>query len=248
MDGCLDRALVELVRRASTAPGRAVARHRVPLGLVLLSRQQLTAEQLQRGLAVQQADGHGKIGHWLERLGFISEAQLTAALARQWSCPVLMKLPGPERTARAPRLPASLLVWFEMVPVDFVATTATLHVAFGQEIDYGVLYAIEQMAGCRTQPCMAPASLIRECLQAILRQPQESDVVFDGIADAAESARIVRSYAARVSASEIRLAACRSGLWVRLLRSGAQPLDLLLRCGHEGFRGERQNAGFTAAG
>ena len=72
----------------------AAASHRVPLGLLLLSRQQLTAAQLRTALEAQRAAGQGKIGEWLRQLGFVTELQVTAALARQWSCPVLITGPG----------------------------------------------------------------------------------------------------------------------------------------------------------
>src|SRR3981081_1003907 len=44
---CLELALIEVLSRArATSQPTAVASHRVPLGLLLLSRQQLTAAQL----------------------------------------------------------------------------------------------------------------------------------------------------------------------------------------------------------
>ena len=91
---CLERALVEIfVRALPLSHGATVTSHRVPLGLLLLSRQQLTAGQLRSALAAQRGAGRGlgqkKIGAWLQDLGFSTEREVTAALARQWSCPVL---------------------------------------------------------------------------------------------------------------------------------------------------------------
>ncbi len=54
-------------------------------------------------------------------------------------------------------------------------------------------------------------------------------MVFDSVADAAEFARIIRSYCVRVSASEIRMASCGAHVWARLVRPSGPPLDLLLR-------------------
>jgi hypothetical protein len=114
-----------------------------------------------------------------------------------------------------------------MIPIDYVQTTSTLHIAFAHGIDYSVLYAIEQMAGCRTEPCMASASLVRQRVRAISENRTETEVVFDHVADD-EFSRIIRSYSIRVAATEIRLAACTPHLWVRLLRPALPPLDLLL--------------------
>jgi len=118
--------------------------------------------------------------------------------------------------------------------VDYVEATSTLHIAFAERIDYSVLYAIEQMLGCRTEPCIAVPSLLHKRLQSLSEHRGESEVVFDRIADPSEFARIIRSYSIRISASEIRLASCGSHVWVRLLRPSRPALDLLLRSRLEG--------------
>lgn len=252
IDECLERALTDLLRHARSASKRVIAPHRIPLGLLLLSRQQLTAEQLRTALAAQRSAGRGRIGEWLQSLGFASEQQITAALARQWSCPVLransltlhslaassaadsMKTNSKSsKPSRAPRIPHTLLESFLMIPVDYVEAAATLHVAFGEGIDYSVLYAIEQMVGCHTEPCMAVPSFVRQHLQSLSRRRGESEVVFDCVTDALECTRIIRSYCVRVAASAMNLATCGPYLWVRLSRQSGAPLDLLLRSSHE---------------
>lgn len=226
---CVERALAETLRRVRSNAQRPVATHRVPLGLLLLSRQQLTAGQLRAALEAQRTAGRGRIGEWLQTLGFASEQHITAALARQWSRPVLR--PNFQNTSanRTPQIPLTLLDSFVMIPVDYVATTATLHIAFGEGIDYSVLYAIEQMLECRTESCMAVPSFVRQSLRTLSEHRGESEIVFDRVADGAEFLRIIRSYSARLDASEIRLAACGPHLWARLLRTSRPPLDLLLR-------------------
>jgi len=233
-EDCLERAVTEALRRIRSPLRRATAPHRIPLGLLLLSRQQLTVDQLRAALATQHAAGRGKIGEWLLSLGFVSEQQVTAALARQWSCPVLRPSSfngSPLLTAsrRAPQIPIALLRAFVMLPVDFVESTETLHIAFGEGIDYSVLYAIEQMVGCHTEVCMASPSLVRQELQAISAHRGEHEVVFDRVSDGDEFSRIIRSYCIRLSATEVRLAGCGPHVWVRLLRASRPPLDLLLR-------------------
>jgi hypothetical protein len=227
VEGCLERALADLLRRTQSLSATVRTRHRIPLGLVLLSRQQLTLEQLRAALEAQQTAGRGRIGEWLQTLGFVSEQQVTAALARQWSCPVLRRPPVTADRSRAPQLPVSLLKSFSMIPVDFVPATATLHVAFGGTVDYSVLRAIEQMLECRTEPCMIAPSALRASLQELVDHRGESEVVFNRALDITDFARTVASYCARVSASEIRVASCGTQLWARLLRSSHRPLDLL---------------------
>lgn len=233
-DECLERALISALRRARGTTTPTTVPHRIPLGLLLLSRQQITVEQLRAGLIEQRAAGRGRIGEWLQTLGFVTEHEVTAALARQWCCPILrrhtMNLTSQKSVGyRSPQIPATLLESFVMIPVDYVEATATLHLAFAEGVDYTVLYAIEQMVGCHTEFCMAAPSFVRRELQALAGHRLETEVVFELLADSAEVARIIRSYCLQLSASEIRLTACGPHLWVRLLCPARPPLDLLLR-------------------
>ena len=234
VDECLELALRDALRQTPSGVKRALAPHRIPLGLLLLSRQQLTIEQLRAALDAQRSAGRGRIGEWLQALGFASEEQITIALARQWSCPVLRanvasRAARPSQQVPNPQVPLALLESSVMMPVAYIESTATLHVAFGEGIDYTVLYAIEQMVGCRTEACMAVPSFVRASLQSLAQRRGENEVVFEPAADVDEFARMIRSYSARIAASEIRLAACGSYLWARLLHPSRPPLDLLLR-------------------
>jgi hypothetical protein len=226
---CLEQVLQERLQKAASGEQPKPAGHRIPLGLLLLSKQHLTGEQLRRALAAQRTAGRGRLGDWLQELGFVSERQVTAALARQWSCPVLQTASAPLNPVLCPEIPMLLLDLFHMVPVSFVAATATLHMAFAEGIDYAVLYAIEQMFDCRTHPCVVDPSLLRESLLALGTSRRAREVVFDRVSDVAELVRIVSNYATRASARAIRLASCRQYSWVRLECALDQSLSLLLR-------------------
>jgi len=256
-DQCGERALADALGRIRSASPRSPAPHRVPLGLLLLSRQQLTAEQLRAALRAQRTAGRGRIGEWLLAFGLVNEQQVTAALARQWSCPVLRTTLVSGNFAAAnsaagnfaagssapsgrgiPQIPLTLLESFVMIPVNYVESTATLHIAFGEGIHHSVLYAIEQIVGCRTESCMAVPSFVRQQLSALsgsIRSGHrgETEMIFDRVADGAELLRIIHSYCTRLAATEIRLAACGPHLWVRLLRPSFPALDLLLRLPRE---------------
>ncbi len=227
---CLEHVLVEILRRERSVPRlELVQSHRVPLGLLLLSRQQVTAAQLKSTLEAQRAAGSGKIGEWLLQLGFVSEAQVTAALARQWSCPVLRTGVETLGAARFTGIPLLLLEAFQMIPVEFVKSTSTLLIAFSDGIDYTALYAVEQMLGCHTQPCVVFPAALQKGLQVLAQRHTASDVVFDGVQNGAECARIIGNYTANVRAHEVRLARCGDHLWVRLERFRQDAVNLILR-------------------
>lgn len=227
---CLEHVLVEILRRERSVPRlELVQAHRVPLGLLLLSRHQLTAAQLKSTLEAQRAAGSGKIGEWLLQLGFVTESQVTAALARQWSCPVLRTGVETLGAARFTGIPLLLLEAFQMIPVEFVKSTSTLLVAFSDGIDYTALYAVERMLGCHTQPCVVSPAALQKGLQALAQRHTARDVVFDGAQNGVECARIIGNYTANVRAHEVRLARCGDHLWVRLERFRQDAVNLILR-------------------
>jgi hypothetical protein len=228
---CLELALIDFLVRSLPVPHRAArASHRIPLGLLLLSRQQLSAAQLRTALEAQRAAGRGKIGEWLQELGFATEPQVTAALARQWSCPVLRTSPGkPIGAGRCSLIPVLLLESFQMMPVELVEATGTLLMAFSEGIDYTILYAIEQMLGYRTEACLVCPSTLQKSLQALARPGESRDVVFDRVESAGECAHIIGSYSAKVKAQEVRLVRCGEHLWIRLERLRQEAINLVLR-------------------
>jgi hypothetical protein len=205
--------------------------HRVPLGLLLLSRQQLTAEQLRVALEAQRAAGgmhQKKIGAWLQELGFATEGQITAAVSRQWSCPVLRTGTMTAGSSRFPAIPVLLLQSFQMMPVELVDASGTLLIAFSEGIDYTMLYAIEQMLGYRTEASLVSPCAMQKSLQALAQQRDSTDVVFERLEDAEECVHIISNYSAKVEASEIRLVRCGAHLWVRLERVRQEAINLVL--------------------
>jgi hypothetical protein len=226
---CLQLAITEILQQEQSAIHRDEApAHRVPLGLLLLSRQQVTPDQLRRALAMQRDSGSGRIGEFLVGLGFTTEAQVTAALARQWSCPVLRTRLGDCMQECAAEIPLPLLEAFQMIPVEFSEPTGTLLVAFGAAVDYRALYAIEQMLGVRTEPCFVGTSGLRTALAQRAGRGKSNDVVFRRSEEAWAGARIVAGYAEKVLAEELRMARCGDYLWARLERPAHTAINLVL--------------------
>ncbi len=234
---CLRRALLEILAESRPAPERAaIASHRVPLGLLLLSRQQLSAEQLRTALAAQRNAGNGKIGEWLQQLGFATELDITAALARQWGCPLLRGEAGNLFADHCPAIPLPLLESFQMMPVELVESNRSLLIAFSGAVDHTALYAIERMLGYHTEPCLVTASAMRQALFVLAGIRVSDDVVFERVEDS-ECARIIAGYAARLAAREICIARCGQHLWARFERKEGHPINVVLTAPEDSVRG-----------
>ena len=223
-----EKEFSELMRSAAEQTGHV---SRMPLGLILVSRGLLTTSQLREATEEQKKTG-GEIGELLVRRGAVNESQVTAVRATQWGCPVFSM---PNHFAKDTiRVPATLLNLYSAVPLHYVAATKLVLVGFVQSVEYGMLYAIEQMTGCKTQPCFVTPNDYEVHMER-QRQAEAKDeaappneVRLEDVQTAEEMASILCSYGVDLEADEVMLARCKGYLWTRL-KSGDKVSDLLFK-------------------
>lgn len=202
--------------------------YRVPIGLLLVGRGVISYAQLQQALRRQREAHHGRMGDWLRQLGFVSDAQLIAALAQQWGCPVF-PLTNPHLAGLLPSLaPFALFQSAHAVPVHNSPDGRLLHVAFSERIDHTLLYALEQMLSARTVGCVATDSSITAALESISALAPREEIVFDTLRDARGITATVISYAEELRTEKMILARAGSFLWTRFFRADTSR-DLLFR-------------------
>lgn len=175
---CSQACMQEMVQAAilreagelnSHPPQRVVHQHRVPLGLVLLSRGVITQEQLRKALEEQRKAGTGRLGGWLIRRKAVDEEQVTRALSAQWNCPVLTGSPH-DPVAMAPAFPRLLIDSFGAVPLR-LAGRDLLYVAFEDSMDRCLVLAVERMLGLKVEAGLLNESEFRRVQQEVLRAP-----------------------------------------------------------------------------
>lgn len=223
-ESAIRRCLDELRSRATQARQHA---HRVPLGLLLLSRGELSEGQLQTALEAQRAGRPRRIGEWLQILQLASEQQVLAGLGLQWAVPVLSSPPAGLQSC-ASLLPPMLRRELKLVPVRYVASSNELYLAGSEKADQAVLASIAQMLNCRIQACLVSERTLSRWLETDLGVEEDTTQSFERVHSLAEILRITCSYAARLSSDELRIARCQSQIWVRLSRRN-QVTHLLFR-------------------
>jgi hypothetical protein len=130
---------------AERGDGLSLHRHRVPLGLLLLSQGAIAQAQLKCALAAQKKAGSGRLGEWLIAQGAIDEECVARALGAQWSCPVLSAdQHDPAKMSAA--LPRFFIDSFAALPLR-LAGQRLLYVAFEDRIDRSMILALERMTG-----------------------------------------------------------------------------------------------------
>jgi len=181
----------------------------------MVARGKLTYHEVRAALEAQRRARYGKIGEWIEKLGFATEQEVTNALALQWGCPVTSSIDL--TSIQSPgSIPLPILAAFQMLPLNHVASTNTLYLAFGERVDHAALYAIEKILDCRTQPCVAGRKTIARQLESMRQMPRPNEVEFGPMNDLAEMARIASSYTARLSPDQVRLSRIGRFIWLRL--------------------------------
>jgi len=181
----------------------------------MVARGKLSFIEVRAALEAQRRARYGKIGEWIEKLGFATEQEVTTALALQWGCPVATSI-DPSTVQSLGNIPLPILEAFQMLPLNYAAATNTLYVAFGERVDHAALYAIEKILACRTQPCVAGRKSIARQLEHMRQLSRPTDVEFGPMDDLAEMARIAASYTARLSPEEVRLSRIGRFIWLRL--------------------------------
>ena len=220
------RARVEaaLSREMSMAAGSASAyRHRIPLGLSLLEKGWITADDLRRALEAQRAAGCGRFGQWLIRNQAVSEAKLARALALQWSCPVLgLELEACETMASL--LPRLFVDALGALPLRIVGQRM-LYVAFEDRPDPVLAVAMERMTGLRVESGILDESGFRAAHARVLnaRYPAVE------LLEAASESGMVRSLTQAIEDAQpvkSRLVRVHDFLWLRIWtrrQAGAMP-------------------------
>jgi hypothetical protein len=216
-------------------PGTEQAAHvsRMPLGLNLINHGLLTIEQLKKATDEQKEVGGG-IGELLVRQGTVSEKQVTAVRATEWGCPVFAV---PKHAIRIGiNLPSTLMRIYSMIPVHYVVRTNLLLVGFVHSIEYGLLYATEQITGCETKPCfVTPSDFQMQMRQQEKEQQQPGytparQLTFESIRTPAEIAQTLCTAGIEIEAEEAFIERCKEYLWARL-KSETQAVDILFRTG-----------------
>jgi hypothetical protein len=195
---------------------------RLSLGLVMLSKGYLTEDQLR--LAVSQSRAGEPLEDALVRLGLASDRELAAARAAQWGFPVLGQ-DGSGLTVQVD-LPKTFLQGFAAAPVHYAPAAKRLLLGFVHQVDHSFLHAIEQIIGCRPEPCFMTPAEFEAQMRQVTAVPDYVEVVVDEPGTPAQMARTLGGFAVEVGAREASVVRCKSWVWARL-SSKRRTMDIL---------------------
>jgi hypothetical protein len=220
---CLEHGLARAMESSRAQPStRAPFVNRMPIGLILMARGVITHDQLKLALA-ERKNSSRPIGQTLMRQVDIEEDDITQAIASQSSCPVLR--PSSIHESCIHTTPLELIEKFGMLPVHFSPTRAHLYVGFKGVVDRNILYALEQMLQCHTEPCIISDSNFHLLLEKV-RSQMTNQVVIDSYCSSTEIASTVCDYAAKVRNATVRYTTVGESIWIRVAASNHN-IDLI---------------------
>jgi hypothetical protein len=186
---------------------------RLSLGLALLSRGYVSEDQLRSATAQARNTGLPLERILLER-EWVNEKQLAAARSVQWGQPALGI--DPFDKAVEVNLPISLLRAHWAAPIHFSLERNRLVLGFVHRVEHTLLQSIEQITGCRAEPCFITPTEFNQQIAGFRSLPRYEEVVSDHPADATQIAASLADFAFQIPGAEARFARCKSWIWVRI--------------------------------
>lgn len=215
---CNGRCVLAMVRaalRRETGDGAESVphRHRVPLGLLMLSQGWITHAQLQQALEAQRKNGWGRIGEWLVSECGVDPERVTRALAQQWSCPVL-SAEGFSPETMALVMPRLFVEKFGLLPLR-LAGPRILYLGFEGCRDASMVLAIERMTALKAESGILNESQFRTA-RARLLECGPVETRFEVAADADSLAGRITAVLEQKQPIASRLVRVHQYYWLRL--------------------------------
>jgi hypothetical protein len=165
---CTRALIADLLHRERIGYSRPAAmhRHRIPIGLVLLTEGWVSHKQLRSALEAQKSGAHVRVGAWLMEHCGLEERRITQALSIQWNCPIL-ELDDELAAPAVSVLPRLFLETFGFLPVRLSAA-GILYIAFEDRMDHSLTLAIERMTSLRVEAGLVNGSEFRSARNSVL--------------------------------------------------------------------------------
>jgi len=186
---------------------------RLSLGLFLLSKGLLTAEQLRTATAKSHCLEED-IEVTLTKQGLVSEKQLAAARSAQWGYPMLA--PGFIGQMVEIDIPRTILSACKVAPLHYSATARRIVLGFARRVEHSLIELIEEMTQCRVEPCIITHTDFDEQMERFSIPPGYEEVVVDDPGPPEKMARTVGRTAVQVAARTASFAQWRNFVLVRV--------------------------------
>ena len=209
---CARTELTERVERAPKLRTTTQSRpHRLPLGLLMVSRGHIDQQQLTVALDMKASEPYLRIGDCLSRLGVVDETDITRALAAQRCLPVLLAYDPAIETS----VPLRLQRLSDAVCFRSRGVADLIYIGFASDVDLPLVSAIETVLCVKAEPCIVPESVIED-RHAQSGDANRNEIVIDTVCSNVEIVNSICSYARQFGAARVRVSSTRHYFWTHL--------------------------------
>lgn len=186
---------------------------RLSLGLAMHAKGYLSTEQLRYALS-RCVPGDEGLAEAVVRLGLATEKQVAAARAVQWGYPAMAQdYVGLMVQADIPR---AILEACSAVPLHYSVPAKRVFLGFVTRVEHSVLEPIEQMTGCRVEPCFITPTEFEEQMERVTAFPDYEEMVVHDPGPPAKMARTLGRAAVDIGAREASFTQFKSLVWARV--------------------------------
>ncbi|HYK88155.1 MAG TPA: hypothetical protein VE398_05265 [Acidobacteriota bacterium] len=173
LEAHLEAELSDRWHRLLRERSRRIPRPR--LGTILLQDALITADQLDEAVSMQRQTHQGRLGEWLQRLGFVDEHQITVALAKQYGLPLINLTHYVTRSEAASLVPGKVAKYSAMLPLGYDDSHKSLQVAVAGPVNFRSQEVLRRMVRKGLLTFMADESAIDHLIEQWY-EPQELDI------------------------------------------------------------------------
>ncbi len=220
-EDCLDTALkVAIEKKLSPLLQKSSNLLQRPLlGLILLESALISREQLQLALSHQKQDRSARLGQMLQRLGFVKEEDITAALARQSGFPRLSLDRIVVNEAILRMIPPRIARLQKIFPIEYDPENNKLSIVMSYP-DRTVVNTLAKMLRSQIAPFVGDETLLEEVIDQYYPKNSTEGNVEAGtfsISSGIESiSREIIKRAKILGSQDLSIERCGQHLWVRI--------------------------------
>ncbi len=213
----VDSEMVDRWYRLQQARSHPIRRPK--LGTILLQTAFITPDQLDLAIKMQRLNQEGRLGEWLQRLGFIEERQITLALSKQYALPAIHLAVAEAKADAARMIPGKVARCARLVPLGLDEEKNSLCVAVSAPVDFNALEAIRRMVGRSLITYIGDQSAILAVLERLYEHGElemKSAQAYTTQAELLEICKTIISSALIQRADNIQMELAEEFLWARL--------------------------------
>jgi len=203
---------------------------RLKLGHILMDNGVITKEQLDQAIAEQHRDQEGKLGHYLIALEFVKERDITMALSRQFSLPVITLKSQKINPGVLDIVPVEIVRDSRFFPLEYDALNNRLVLVTCDPSDISTIINLRSMINCEVAIYLSDESVVLEmidqyCMLATNSRKLEYDLPQPR--DLGELASLIVRRAQQINARSLRVRLFNQLVWTRFVVEREQH-DLVL--------------------